>query len=153
MIQRIQTIYLLIVSFLGISLWFLPIATIGSELNTYDVATWGIQINELNQYLYTFIPYLSLIILIPCLSLSSIFLFKKRILQMRLNVLAIILMLFLYGVIYLYIQLGSTLIGDNLTVNYKLPIIIPIINAILTYLAIRAIGKDEALVRSLSRIR
>ncbi len=153
MIQRIQTIYLLIVSFLGISLWFLPIASIGSELNTYDVTTWGIQINELNQYIYTFIPYLSLIILIPCLSLSSIFLFKKRILQMRLNVLAMILMLLLYGVIYLYIQLGSTLIGDNLTVNYKLPIIIPIINTILTYLAIRAIGKDEALIRSLSRIR
>ena len=32
-------------------------------------------------------------------------------------------------------------------------IVLPIVNVILTYLAIRAIGSDEALVRSLDRLR
>ena len=48
---------------------------------------------------------------------------------------------------------------SNYTVEEVLPthilgvFAIPFINIILTYLAIRAIGKDEALVRSLDRLR
>ena len=154
MIQRIQTIYLLLVSLLGVALCFLPIAElVNIQQQSYLATIWGIEDATSLQVIYTFIPYSFIILLIPLLSFSSIFLYKKRILQMRINVIAIVLMLFLYGVIYAYIQLGTAIIGDSATVTYKITTVIPIINAILTYLAIRGIGKDEALVRSLSRIR
>ena len=38
-------------------------------------------------------------------------------------------------------------------VSYEITAIFPFVAAILTYLAIRAIGKDEALIRSMDRIR
>ncbi|MBP9969941.1 MAG: DUF4293 domain-containing protein [Paludibacteraceae bacterium] len=153
MIQRIQSVYLLIISILGVCLWFFPIASITHDIHVYNITTWGIQLTESNQTIYQFIPYLFLVLLLPIISFSSIFIYKKRILQMRLNVIAMILMIFLYGIIYFYIDFATTIISKNSIIDYKLPIIIPVINLILCYLAIRAIGKDEALIRSLSRIR
>lgn len=153
MIQRIQSVYLLIISILGVCLWFFPIASITHDTHVYNITTWGIQLTESNQTIYQFIPYLFLVLLLPIISFSSIFIYKKRILQMRLNVIAMILMIFLYGVIYFYIDFATTIISKNSIIDYKLPIIIPVINLILCYLAIRSIGKDEALIRSLSRIR
>ena len=42
---------------------------------------------------------------------------------------------------------------DDAIVAFKIPIAFPVVAIILDYLAIRAIGKDEALIRSLNRIR
>jgi hypothetical protein len=42
---------------------------------------------------------------------------------------------------------------DDIKVAFKIPMSFPLIAIILDYLSIRAIGKDEALVRSLDRIR
>jgi hypothetical protein len=38
-------------------------------------------------------------------------------------------------------------------VAFKVTVVFPVVAAILDFLAIRALGKDEALVRSLNRIR
>lgn len=42
---------------------------------------------------------------------------------------------------------------EEYTKQILLVFALPLVNIILTYLAIRAIGKDEALVRSLDRLR
>ena len=42
---------------------------------------------------------------------------------------------------------------EEYTKQILLAFALPLVNIILTYLAIRAIGKDEALVRSLDRLR
>jgi hypothetical protein len=39
------------------------------------------------------------------------------------------------------------------TVSYRLPIVFPVISAILHYLAFRGIRKDELMVQALSRLR
>lgn len=74
---------------------------------------------------------------------------------MRLNSFNIILMLFqiISMVAYFFYFKSNTVAEDVLPTHILLPFALPFINIILTYLAIRAIGKDEALVRSLDRLR
>ncbi len=70
---------------------------------------------------------------------------------MRLNSFNIIIMILtaLLCVFYIYIQRKTT----GALISILLPSVILPINIILSYLAIRAIGKDEVLVRSLDRLR
>ncbi len=91
----------------------------------------------------------ALIGIVLLLHVVAIFLFKRRILQIRLLVLAILLSIGLFGMFYFFTYYSF----DNAEVSFKLPVVFPIISMILDYLAIRSIGKDEALVRSLDRIR
>ena len=101
-------------------------------------------------YLVT-VPPIVLLTIIVGVSFISILLYKKRVLQMRLNSFNIILMIGYLGLNYYYIQNFSKQLEG--VVSYQIAGIFPFIAAILTYLAIRAIGKDEALIRSMDRIR
>lgn len=97
------------------------------------------------------IPLTILISLIIFITLITLFLFKKRILQIRLIIINIILMLGLIGLIYFYVyQIKQFGIYKS---HFQFPCLYPIISLILSYLAIRSIGRDEALVRSIDRIR
>ena len=58
-----------------------------------------------------------------------------------------------YEVLINWVEGRANIAEDVLPTHILLPFALPIINIILTYLAIRAIGKDEALVRSLDRLR
>lgn len=136
MIQRIQSIYLLAVTIISALLCFFPMA----------------YLNDAPLGFGTLIVYSALCIIIPVVSFASIFLFKKRILQMRLNSFNIILMIFQIIAIIVYIYMAKDA-APEAELKLSWPIIAPPINIILTYLAIRAIGRDEALVRSLNRLR
>ncbi len=70
---------------------------------------------------------------------------------MRLNLFNIVLMIGYLGLNYYYIQNFSKQLSG--VVSYEITAIFPFVAAVLTYLAIRAIGKDEALIRSMDRIR
>ena len=83
-------------------------------------------------------------------TLITIFLYKKRMLQIRLCVFNSIALLGYQGVIIWYAYLLSKS-ADVARLNVT--IVIPVIAAILIFLALRSIAKDEALVRSLDRLR
>ena len=86
------------------------------------------------------------------LSVIIVFLYNKRMLQIRLSGINIFLMLGYYGLIAFYIYMRNPE-AESLFQNIGVGIITPFIAIILTYLAIRKIGADEALIRSLNRIR
>jgi len=161
MIQRIQSIYLLVVTILMSTMFFYPLAKISSAEHEYILRFNGLYENTNGNFtLYTddpIIPIIALLVIITVISFVSIFLYKKRILQMRLNSFNIIIMLGFVGLSYYYIRNFSgqlnELLNEELIVSYEIAFIFPFISAILTYLAIRAIGKDEALIRSMDRIR
>lgn len=152
MIQRIQSVYLLIVALLMGSIFIYPFAELlGANGQLFIINFNGLSIeNEEGMYLLT-IPPMILLILIVSISFLSIFLYKKRVIQMRINFINLMLMLGYLGLNYYYIQNFSKQLDG--IVSYQVTAIFPIISAILTYLAIRAIGKDEALIRSMDRIR
>ncbi len=157
MIQRIQTLYLLIIVALGITLCFEPVAT----FVTLEVRAWELTPFALFELLETeLVPAtlqglwgLSLAtVLIPVLALVDIFLYKKRIIQARLNIFLAMLCLGWYGVLAIYIWLMKTMVEDVMwSVDFWAAI--PAICFVLTLMATRRILKDEALVRAADRIR
>jgi len=135
MIQRIQSIYLFVVTVLGILLCCFPVAEVG-EINIH----WG-----------ETVTFSGLTLIMPLVSLATIFLYKRRILQMRLCSFNIILNVLTLLLVVLDIYLAHNKGESDIQLFW--PVVIMPINVILLYLAIRAIGKDEALVRSLDRLR
>ncbi|MDR2009894.1 MAG: DUF4293 domain-containing protein [Bacteroidales bacterium] len=154
MIQRIQTFFLILALACMVVLFFVPfgaIITNNGELISLDV--FGCDYTNDNGDLMNFASWPILIILIPSVLITfiSIFLYKKRILQMRLNILNMILQLGSTGLMFFYLYLASNKFGTDFVTKFT--IILPVAAAILTFLAIRGIARDEALVRSLNRIR
>lgn len=150
MIQRIQTLYLLAIVILGIALCFQPVLQFVSteeaaELQVYELSAlggaplpgiWGLLLTT---------------VLIPVLALVDIFLYKKRLVQARLNIFTVMLCLGYYGVLAIYVWQAKLALGVDWHV---LPwASIPLVCLVLTLMATRRILKDEALVRAADRLR
>ena len=154
MIQRIQTIYLLIAEMLVGILFFVPFAEIaGKEGNIYRFNIKGIYMEGIQktEIIYSSLPLIMLWAVSLILILSTIFLYKNRILQMRLSTINIFILLGFCGLIFYYVWSSAKVLSG--VYSLKVYLVFPIIAAILIYLAIRAIAKDELLVRSIDRIR
>ena len=151
MIQRIQSVYLLAAAVILIMILILPIATlVNAHSDSFTYLFYGIVDSEGQIALQAF-PLATLLVIMPIISLISIFLYKKRILQMRLCIYNILLMLGSIGLILFYsFQAKNNLFTETI---FSFPIVLPVVTAILTYLAFRGIRKDEILVKSIDRIR
>ena len=147
MIQRIQTIFILVAGLLVASLYILPFADISVNNELHTFTAFGIFKGE--TLVFNGLPILSFIGLIVLLHFIVIFLYKKRIRQIRMLAFTIILLLGLFGMFFYFTYAGFS----GAKVLFKIPVAFPIVAIILDYLAIRAIGKDEALIRSMDRIR
>lgn len=150
MIQRIQTLYLLAVVILGIILIWQPVVQLVTPESAEELQIW-----ELNAFggapLQGLWGLLLTTALIPLLAMIDIFLYRKRILQARLNIFTVMLCLGYYGVLAIYIWLAKMSMGVDWHI---LPwAAIPLICMVLTIMATRRILKDEALVRAADRIR
>jgi len=151
MIQRIQTVYLLLVVALGITLCFMPVIEFVSPEEAETLQVWDISAFGFNVPLQGLWGLTVTTILIPLLALIDIFLYNKRLLQARLNIFSALLCVGYYGVLAIYIWLGKLSLGADWHI---LPwASIPLICLILTLMATRGILKDEALVRAADRIR
>lgn len=155
MIQRIQTLYLLLATALMSLTLFLPLATIwegGNEMVVKAFFADGEMGFKAPLPIYMGIV-LTAATLLP---LVTIFLFKKRLVQIRLCVSAIVLLLGSAGFIALYCYRLCDVLSEMFTnLNFTLGFasLMPVVTIIPIVLAIRGIAKDEALVRSLDRIR
>lgn len=154
MIQRIQSVFLLIATILLVFLVFFPYAEMvrSSDQNIFELGFRGL-INVSGGEGIAFSSVTLSILMIICLLITivTIFLFKKRMLQIRLSVFNIILLLGLQGLMYYFFRVAEkTLSGSG---TFSLLFVFPFVTAILVFLALRAISRDEALVRSLDRLR
>jgi len=154
MIQRIQTIYLLLAGIVTGILFFVPFAEIaGKNGSVYrfdlnGIYPEGIQKPEL---IINCMPLMLLLVANLILIVCIIFMYKNRILQIKLSSFSIVGLLALGGLICYYAWSGAKILASVFSFNSFTGI--PFIAAILIYLAIRAIKKDEMLVRSIDRIR
>lgn len=150
MIQRIQTLYLLAIVILGVTLCFQPVLQFVSpeeaaELQVYELSALG------GAPLQGVWGLLLATLLIPVLALVDIFLYKKRVLQARLNIFTAMLCLGYYGVLAIYVWQAKLALGTDWHI---LPwAAIPLVCFVLTLMATRRILKDEALVRAADRLR
>ena len=128
MIQRIQTLYLLICLVLTVVCMYFEVGA--------DNHPWALT---------------AIMAVTGILEFMGIFLFRRRALQMRICAFCIIQLVGWYvALVALAFILGDGLVGEF---RPQLWAAIPAINAILLYLAFRGILRDEMLVRSLDRLR
>jgi hypothetical protein len=147
MIQRIQTVYVFVAALVVATLLKLKFADLVVNDEILSFSAKGI--SGSNEMIFNGLPILIFIGIIVLLHLIVIFLYKKRILQIRILVFTILTLLGLFGIFFYFTYAGF----DEVKVAFKVPVAFPLVAAILDYLAIRSIGKDEALIRSLNRIR
>lgn len=152
MIQRIQSLFLL-ASFTIIALLFkMPFAEIFTDKGIYIFKFNQIKLMAETEEVYlNTLPVIILLVLIIILISLTIFLFRKRMLQIRLSIVNMVLNLGLSGLMFYYVHFVSKQLDGNY--QLKIAVVLPIVVAILLFLAIRYIGKDEALIRSVDRIR
>lgn len=146
MIQRKQTIYLLLALAAIIVCLCLPIGTasVSSQLGGI-VVYYNLGAYLGNAFTPHPIPFVDLVIT-GTIAFVTIFLYKKRKLQMKLCVLDIILCLLWYG---WYIGMIFTVDGIKISFGACLPLIA----MILIFLARRGVKADEDLIKSMDRIR
>ena len=136
MIQRIQTIYLLLTFLVnGVLLFFVPLWTTNNGKPFYFM----------QDQLYTILLGLS-----TMLTIISIISYKKRQNQFVMGRLNIILNLILLG---LFVFRSLNLSGEATVSEKGIGMFLPIVAIVLLVLANKAIKKDEDLVKSVDRLR
>lgn len=144
MIQRVQTLYLLIALILSsvapifISLWE----------NVSGQTVFALDLLKYESLLVNMVPVL--FVVSALMSLITIFQFKKRQLQFVLGRLNILINLILLGVLIILLQ---NLSGEVFISEKGIGGFIPILVIVLIVIANKAIRKDESLVKSVDRIR
>ena len=149
MIQRIQTVYLLIVAVLAVVVISMPLGSlITPESAICEMTNLSITAAD-GSVSYDPWALFAIQMVSAVIALGAIFLYKKRMLQIRLSLFNMILLVGYYATLAFFVY---TLKEDNSFVP-SWSVCLPFISIILNWLAIRAIGKDEALVRSLNSLR
>lgn len=154
MIQRIQTLYLLLATACAAAALLLPLAHYSDGTTEYTLRAFMLSDGES----FDIVPTLWLCILLSLSTLVpfvTIFLFKRRMLQIRLCVAEIVLLAgsaIMTG-IYSYLAYRAVSELPFGAVSIEIWTILPLVAIIFAVLAVRAIFRDELLIRSLNRIR
>ncbi|MBG7611589.1 DUF4293 family protein [Polaribacter sp. BAL334] len=143
MIQRIQTIYLLLTSIVSGGFIFIFNLWKVAEEKIFIVDLFHQESIQLKMIPTTFLAS-------SILAIVTIFLFKNRQLQFVLGRINILINLFLLG---LLIYLSLTVSGEASVSEKGIGMFLPILAILLLVLANKAIKKDEDLVKSVDRLR
>jgi hypothetical protein len=143
MIQRIQSVYLFLVVVLSALLFFVNMYSV----ETSDPTEAGLQHYNSGSNMI----YLVLTLISGLLSVVAIFLFRNRNLQVRLCNLNMLVICVFTGTVFYFADHSKSVAGS--IVHYQAGSYFPLIQLVLTFLAMRAIRKDEQLVRSADRLR
>lgn len=152
MIQRIQTLYLAGIVALMAAALFSPLAYFVAGTDEYELYAFALKGSAME---FSTIYMGILITLATIIPLVTIFLFKKRQLQIRLCAAELVLLVgtLIFMAIYYYLSNRMFSQLEFHMQGFRIAIVFPLVAIILDYLAIRAIFHDEVLVRSLDRIR
>lgn len=152
MIQRIQSVYLLVVTILLVVAMCQPVGNfIGADGIATNVfkplgvtladgsfhSTWGL---------------FSILLLSAVIALCSIFLFRNRMLQVRMTIFSSILLIGYYVafVVFMFVLQDDL---DAMTFQLGWALCLPVVSIVLNYLAFRAIYRDELMVKAADRLR
>lgn len=156
MIQRVQSVYLLLVTVLMSFLLIRPYAEITvAKDQVLTMRSHAIKIDtghNASTVYKTTVPVVALVLITALLSFGSIFFYNRRIVQLRLCLINSVLLITLLIIMFIYY---SSTNGSLTTIHhtFKIPAIFPFMSIIFHLMAYRAIHHDELLVNSYNRIR
>jgi len=152
MIQRKQTLFLLIACILNAVCLCLPVAQFvpGGMGVSQSMTNLWVSLSDGSRDFSPW-PLFALLIVSTAVSLCTIFLYKNRMLQSRLCLLVILL---LVAWVAVYGALTVMLAGDmSCQYRFSFAAVLPVVSLILVFMARRGVIADEKLVRSMDRIR
>lgn len=152
MIQRIQSVYLLVVTILLVVAMCQPVGNfIGADGIATNVfkplgvaladgsfhSTWGL---------------FCILLLSAVIALCTIFLFRNRMLQVRMTIFSSILLIGYYVAfaVFMFVLQNDL---DAMTFQLGWALCLPVVSIVLNYLAFRAIYRDELMVKAADRLR
>lgn len=152
MIQRIQSVYLLLVVILMGVVMSLPLGIyVGADGSVSTLRALGIDIagvdHDSSCWGLFAIALLSVII-----ALATIFLYKNRKLQIRLTVFNILVIIGWYATFTAFVMAYNNQLAST-TFHCSMGSVFPLIAIFFNLLAIRGIRKDERLVKAADRLR
>jgi hypothetical protein len=155
MIQRIQTVYLFLVMIFTLLFLIFPVGGFQAATDNFLVKTWSI-IPEGYQELGIetgFLGYIAsaLAIIVMIVSIYTTFQFKKRLLQIKLGKMNILLNVFLVVLTFFYLDNVREDVAAQF--SYKVGVVFPLLSMILILMANRAIRRDENMIRAADRLR
>ena len=151
MIQRIQTLFLLSVLVLSGLMCIGDLVRLDDGSGAFFSISFAGLRDAGGEVIQKLWPLSILLAVIPLLTVISIFLYKKRKLQMRVTMLVLLLSLgtILLGAFYV-IMFDRKI---DVKVIWQVKALFPLVSAILAWLAYRSILKDDLMVRSYDRLR
>ena len=156
MIQRIQSIFLLVVVLLAILFPFFSLGSLETALTKQLISASGSDVPNAGQLSWHVnILRWALWILpavIVALTAYTILLYKKRLLQVRMGKANIMVHIVLLVVAFSYIDAIKSAV-QHTDFSYGPAIFFPLLSLLLIFRANRSIIKDEGLVRAADRIR
>ncbi len=159
MIQRIQSLFLLVIALSGVIFLFTPILEIINYESFYTMDAFNVfeMENNAKKPLKSNIGLAVMSIIITLLASIIIFLYKNRPLQIKLAKFLILLLALELAALFFYSDAAKSFLSatpkDQTSISYKIGVVIPIISIVFAYLTIRFIKKDDELVRSADRLR
>ena len=155
MIQRIQTLYLLGVVVLTTLMMCLPLAEFLCGAETFNLYGYGLRSVATGEMYKSTIFLAIMLVATALLPLVNIFLYKRRMTQIRYCIVEFVLLVgsVLMLALHYFLFYRAFADFDFHALSVKVTMLLPIAALFLNYLAMKAIAADEALVRSLDRIR
>ncbi|QNH62194.1 DUF4293 domain-containing protein [Hymenobacter sediminicola] len=162
MIQRIQSVFLLLLALCMVAVLFLPLwhkadPTTGQELTmtalefSYNFETKGPE-NGLTPPGPVWV-IAAFAAASAAVALFEIFQFRNRFLQLKLGMLNLLLILCTIGAGFYFSTLGEQALNVKMLGSYQAGFYLPTLALMLNLLANRFIRRDEQLVRSMDRLR
>ncbi len=157
MIQRIQSVYLLLATIAMAVSFFFPLADaigINDSLVLYTYKMESLVPDSVPELPVYFIwPMLGLSSLVLLFSFMTIFLYKSRMRQLMLIRISVIMLVVLIALFFFYYSPEMERISGGVTM-YGVPgAYLPVVALVFLILASRAIMSDEKLIRSADRLR
>jgi len=156
MIQRVQSIYLLVVTILMSFLMLMPYAFLelpGNQALLFKASKISLlsATDVISVYKST-VPVILLILSTGLFSFCIIFFYNHRVLQIRLILLNFLMILILISIMLFYcVDARGDFDGSRF--YFRLSMLFPVLCLVCSFMAIRAIRHDEMLVNSYNRIR
>lgn len=151
MIQRIQTVYLLLVVICLSLVFVFPFASYIVVSETYVFDVMGMNINGEN---LTKFPFYVAAVLSVLISLFTIFSYKNRKKQLKIGRINYLVILTIIVLSFVNVRTNRTIFEDvEVLVSYKVGLFLPVAALAFLFLANRSIKKDEDLIKSLDRLR
>ena len=162
MIQRRQTIFMLLSAIISALLFFMPLASFNDGTTVMKFTIFGIEnpiytITVSQSYTW---PLVVLAVLMTLLPIYTLLRYKKRQHQVKMCHLDMLLNIIFIGLVFLYYDADiqkviAAVEGETyrLDVAYCIGMVIPLVNIVLQMLANRGIKKDIELLKSVDRLR